>query len=195
MRGLLRRALDNDSVALHELLRRLTPYLARVSRALLRHSSTEPDDCVQESLLALLRALPAFRGDSTVTYFATRIAFRCTLAARRRARLSAERVESAADFEAPRAALSSQLDDEAVLAQRRTALRQLLEQLPEAQCRAFTLRVVLGYSFKEVARAQGSSVNTVRSRIRLARDTLRRRIEQDPALVELFGRAPVTDFR
>jgi RNA polymerase sigma-70 factor (ECF subfamily) len=45
---------------------------------------------------------------------------------------------------------------------------------------------VLGWSLEEVASATGVPVNTVRSRVRLAKEALRRRIEALPHLaVEL----------
>ena len=66
-------------------------------------------------------------------------------------------------------------------------LRELLEDLPEEQAEALTLRVVMGWSLEEVARASGAPVNTVRSRVRLAKEALRARIEARPALAELKG--------
>ena len=40
---------------------------------------------------------------------------------------------------------------------------------------------------QEVADATGAPVNTVRSRLRLAKEALRHRIEKDPAFAELIG--------
>jgi RNA polymerase sigma-70 factor (ECF subfamily) len=40
---------------------------------------------------------------------------------------------------------------------------------------------------QEVADATGAPINTVRSRVRLAKEALRRRIEEDPTLAELLG--------
>jgi RNA polymerase sigma factor (sigma-70 family) len=68
---------------------------------------------------------------------------------------------------------------------RRDLLRELLEDLPEEQAEALTLRVVMGWSLDEVARASGAPVNTVRSRVRLAKEALRARIAAHPALAEL----------
>ena len=48
------------------------------------------------------------------------------------------------------------------------------------------MRVVLGCSLPEVAQATGVPVNTVRSRIRLAREHIKARIESDPRLAALF---------
>ena len=46
------------------------------------------------------------------------------------------------------------------------------------------MRVVLGWSLEEIAAHTQVPVNTVRSRLRLAKEAMRRRIEADAALVE-----------
>jgi RNA polymerase sigma-70 factor (ECF subfamily) len=79
--------------------------------------------------------------------------------------------------------------ESAAAARRREAMRSLLDQLPLEQAETLTLRVVLGMSLGEVAEATGAPVNTVRSRVRLAREALRKRIEGDPAIAALFGEA------
>jgi RNA polymerase sigma-70 factor (ECF subfamily) len=70
---------------------------------------------------------------------------------------------------------------------RRRAIRELLVELPEEQAETLALRVMLGWSLEEVASATGAPVNTVRSRVRLAKEALRRRIEANPALADLRG--------
>ena len=46
------------------------------------------------------------------------------------------------------------------------------------------MRIVLGFSLEEIATQSGAPLNTVRSRLRLAKERLRSRIESDPALRE-----------
>ena len=46
------------------------------------------------------------------------------------------------------------------------------------------MRIVLGCSLEEVAAQSGVPLNTVRSRIRLAKERLKGRIEADPALLD-----------
>ena len=72
-------------------------------------------------------------------------------------------------------------------ARRKEALRSLLEELPTEQAEAFAMRIVLGCSLEEIARESGAPLNTVRSRLRLAKERLRSRIESDPALRETLG--------
>jgi RNA polymerase sigma-70 factor (ECF subfamily) len=80
---------------------------------------------------------------------------------------------------------ATSVNDDAVGSRRRELLRELLEDLPEEQAEALALRVVMGWSLEEVAQASGAPVNTVRSRVRLAKEALRQRIEALPGLAEL----------
>jgi len=62
-------------------------------------------------------------------------------------------------------------------------VRGLIQTLPEEQAETLALRVVLGFSLEEVAEATGVPLNTVRSRVRLAKTALKKRIEADPKLL------------
>jgi RNA polymerase sigma-70 factor (ECF subfamily) len=74
-----------------------------------------------------------------------------------------------------------------VAEQRRKAkVRDLLDELPAEQAEALALRFMLGFSLEEVAESSGVPVNTVRSRVRLAKEALLKRLALEPALwVEL----------
>jgi RNA polymerase sigma-70 factor (ECF subfamily) len=71
-------------------------------------------------------------------------------------------------------------------ARRRAALRTLLEELPLEQAEAFAQRVLFGFSREEIATQMNAPVETVRSRLRLAKNALRTRIQNDPTLLELL---------
>jgi RNA polymerase sigma-70 factor (ECF subfamily) len=73
---------------------------------------------------------------------------------------------------------------EAGAAQRQAVLRRLLDDLAEEQAEALALRVVLGWSLDEISAATGAPLNTVRSRLRLAKEALRRRIADTPGLAD-----------
>lgn len=70
----------------------------------------------------------------------------------------------------------------------REVMRALLARIPAEQAEAIALRFVLGWSLEEVARVTEAPVNTVRSRVRLAKKALRAAIEGDPVLAEELGR-------
>lgn len=178
-------AIAGDTDALEALLRDLAPSLLAVVRAVLGAGHPDLDDALQESLMAVVDALPAFEGRSTIGRYASRIALRLCLERRKRAQRYRAHHALVEEIDA----LGVIGEDDGDAARRREALRGLLEQLPEVQAETLALRVCLGLSLEEVAEVTGAPLNTVRSRVRLARETLRARIEADPALAELLGGA------
>ena len=67
---------------------------------------------------------------------------------------------------------------------RRSLLCELLDDLPPPQADALAFRFILGSSLAEIAAPTGVPVNTVRSRVRLAKEALRRRIAASSTLAE-----------
>ena len=70
---------------------------------------------------------------------------------------------------------------------RKKLVLDLLNDIPDEQAESLALRFVLGWSLGEVAKATGVPVNTVRSRLRLAKEALKSRIEQDADLTDALG--------
>ena len=176
-----------DARALEELLAILTPALLRAVRMLIgAERSGDLEDVVQDVLLDLVDALPSFRGESTVLHFAIRIAVRKTSVVRRRAVSVRGWLERFHLGRAPLVRSPATPQDHTRAARRRALLRSVVADLPEAQAEALMLRTVLGYSFEEVAAATGAPLNTVRSRLRLAKEALRRRIETNAEFLELL---------
>jgi len=185
-RDLSLRAANGDLAATQELLAYVWPTLTRVAAGVLGARHAELDDAVQQSMIALVRALPAFRGECHPAGYASRITLRVALRVRRNFKRDAVRREQLELLGTAEDSAPSPSND-TVGSRRRELLRELLEVLPEEQAEALTLRVVMGWSLEEVARASGAPVNTVRSRVRLAKEALRARIDAHPALAELRG--------
>ena len=68
-------------------------------------------------------------------------------------------------------------------------MRTLLGEIPDAQAETIVLRLALGHSIDEIAVITTAPINTVRSRLRLAKEALRSRIEADPRWAELWDEA------
>ncbi len=179
---LARAAAAGEASATRELLSLVWPNAVRVVRGALGASHPDLDDVVQQSLIALLGALPGFRGECHPVGYASRIALRTALKARKRSKLDASRRELLARLAGDEPEMAPV--DDPLEERRRKLLRELLEDLPEEQAEALALRVMLGWSLDEVARATNAPSNTVRSRVRLAKEALRRRIEAWPELVD-----------
>ena len=73
-----------------------------------------------------------------------------------------------------------------VLRGRREALGVLLDELPANQAEALVLHAALGFTIDEIAAAVGRPAETIRSRLRLAKQVLRERIDTSPELSEIL---------
>ena len=169
-----------------QLLRALAPRLGRVVRAVLGGGHPDLDDAIQQSLIGLVQALPAFRGDCEPLGYATIIAVRTAVATRKRSRTDQSRREDGVEADLMEAHHPSP-GEEAAASHRKELLRGLLDDLPSEQAEALAMRVVLGWSIKEIAAHSGAPLNTVRSRLRLAKEALKSRIEEDADLTDALG--------
>ncbi len=184
--SLASRAAAGDTSAASLLLRKLSPEMSRVVRGVMGAYTTDAEDALQQSLVAFIQALPSFRGECPVAGFACRIAFRTALGVRKRARTSVHRY-------APTENVGDDVPDhrspESIsLTRRRTdTMRVLMEEIPVEQAEALALRIIVGWSIEQIAESSGAPINTVRSRLRLAKEALRKKIESDPELQEALG--------
>lgn len=182
---LVLRAQAGDSAAIAQVVAELAPAVLRALTALLGRAHPEVEDVAQDVLLAVIAALPDFRGDSTLLHFAVRIAARKSVLVRRRGRSVLAWLEQFWHGEHPLRQGPSSAHEELRGDRQRALLRSLLSELPDAQAEALMLRVVYGHSIEEISSITGTQFNTVRSRLRLAKEALRQRIEAEPRWAEL----------
>ena len=184
---LLRSALGGDREAERTLLVSLGPSLLRAVRGVLGAASPDVEDVLQEAMTAVYSALPSFRGECKVVHFASRVAVQTALAARRRAGYRARYTPLTAPDELVELPSAEASPSEAHRsAERRRALRRLLDELPDVQAEALVLHTLLGYSVDETAEAQRVPLNTARSRLRNALASLRSILTADPRLLALL---------
>lgn len=182
---LARQAAAGDKEATSDLLKLLAPRLSRVVRAVLGAQHPDVDDAFQLALIGFVQALPAFRGECDPAGYATTIAVRTALAVRRRSKTERTRREDAAESDAL-AHHGPSPRDQAEATKRKEMLRDLLGELAPEQGETLAMRVVLGWSLQEIAERTGAPLNTVRSRLRLAKEALKKRIESNPTLYEML---------
>jgi RNA polymerase sigma factor (sigma-70 family) len=181
-------AVRGDRSAVHALLVALAPHLLRTVRSVLGRDSGDVDDVAQEAALVVLGALPGFRGESSVVRFAMRTAVLVAMNARRKRGASKRGGGLAADPAAIDEVAAPHDNPEQHLASARAAnaVRQLLSTLPASQAEALALHCIAGCTLAEIASATHSPQETVKSRLRLARQALRHTLERTPAMVELL---------
>ncbi len=180
---LAKAAVGGDRAAIRTFLVTIGPHLLRVVRRVLGASHPDVDDVVQESAFAVIDALPRHRGECTVLHFVCRVAVLTAMNVRRREaaqkRLSLRDHDLAVELfpassPAPDAEISAQASAQLV--------RELLGTLPLEQAEVLALHCVLGYTMPEVATASRVPLETVRSRLRLAKQAIRERVLEDPRL-------------
>jgi len=176
---LVRAANSGDERATKQLLEAVAPRVRRVVRVILGIGHPDCDDVTQLALIAFTRGLQAFRGECQPAHYASRIAVRTAVQARRRSRVLRARFDDLTEGEEPE---TTSVHDDVLVARRKRIVRDLLGDIPTEQAEALALRVALGWTLEEIASASDTPLNTVRSRLRLAKEALRRKIEADPVL-------------
>lgn len=181
------RANDGDRDALEKVLCAVASTMLRVVRAILGPTHPDVPDITQDALLAFPAALLSFRKEASVKQYARQVALRTALSARRRRRWRERLLLGWQEEQEQQSSVLAREAFDLLLMERRAALlRDLLDELPEEQAQSFAMRVILDYTLPQVATATGASLNTVRSRVRLAKEKLRQRLETDPALIDLL---------
>jgi RNA polymerase sigma-70 factor (ECF subfamily) len=185
---LLARARGGDRTALEALIDQHQPQLYRFGLAMCRNSE-DAKDVLQDSLLAMVKGIRDFRGESSLSTWLYSIARSYCIRKRRRSRF-APAAEYSLQTDAAREA--AQLADagaapDDVLAGREVerALRDAIDALEPRYREVLVLRDVEGLTAPEVAKVLGIGVQAVKSRLHRARLAVRARVA--PAL----GIAPV----
>jgi RNA polymerase sigma-70 factor, ECF subfamily len=125
------------------------------------------DDAVQETFIVVHRRLPDFEGRSTLKTWLYGIALRVARAQRNRIRNTAgHQAIDAEQLAAPEAARPDQRAEDAEAAR---LVSTLLDGLDDDQREVFVLAELEQLSAPEIADALGENLNTVYSRLRLAR--------------------------
>ena len=175
--ALARRAADGDRGAQRDLFH---GQKAAVHHTLFRilGSNRDLEDLVQDAFLEIFRALPSFRGDSSLTRW-------CQTIATRTAYLAISRRKPAAiDLALIEDSLPGDADTRR-LVQVREAARRLyaaLERIDAKQRIAFALAAIDGLPLAEVAHLTESTVVAVKTRVWRARRDLMKRAAKDSVL-------------
>jgi len=184
--ALARAAAAGEEAAVHTFLVSVGPHLLRMVRKILGSTHPEVEDVVQECALAVIDALPAHRGECSVLHFVCRIAILVAMKVRRRERAH-KRLSVREDDLGVEQFPSTWPAPDAVLSARVTAdlVRDLIDTLPLEQAEVFALHCMAGYTVPEIAESSRASIETVRSRLRLAKGALRKRVQANGVLEDL----------
>jgi RNA polymerase sigma-70 factor (ECF subfamily) len=169
-----------DAARLEGIARQELPRVERLLRRLLGPRS-DMEDLVQTVFLETCRALPGFRGDSSISTFVGGITVRV---ARRAMRPSAwARLRSREPM--PTLVSSDRPDRGAIAAEQLRRVERVLETLSADKRIAFSLWALEGMDPQSIAELTGASLAATRSRIFYAQKALREAARRDAYLAEL----------
>jgi RNA polymerase sigma-70 factor (ECF subfamily) len=158
-----------------DFFRRYTPALRRLVWAYV-HSAPDGEDLFQEIAVALWKALPKFRGDSSERTYVYRVAHNTAIsfvASRRRRSLQ----EQPSEEKDPEPISSANPEHEAMRNQRRQRLQAAVQELPVID-RQIILLYLEGLSIAEIEAVTGFTEGKVAMRLSRARKRLAERLNQ-----------------
>ncbi|MER9643112.1 RNA polymerase sigma factor [Mesorhizobium sp. M0239] len=185
---LVRRALARDDDAFRTIIKTHNQRLYRIARGVVRNDS-EAEDIVQEAYVKAFAHLDAFRGDSSLATWLSRIVINEALGRLRKRRRTVALPENP-QAEIIRFPLNPSDDPERTMAQRQ--ILQLVEQatdsLPDVYRTVFVARVIEGLSIEETADLLGVRPQTVKTRLHRARALVRKALDDQigPVLLDAF---------
>jgi RNA polymerase sigma factor (sigma-70 family) len=176
-----------DQDALRTFLTTIVPQLLRIVRRVLGPEHPDLEDVTYEAAYATVEGLSRFRGEGSVKHFACRVAVLTAMNVRRHdSTAKRARQREIVDFDG----LPSEHpgpEQNLLTASLVPIVRDLVATLPQPLAEALTLHVILGYTVPEIVEACGAREETVRSRLRLAKQALRKRVLGNPTLREALG--------
>lgn len=185
---LVRRALARDGDAFRTIIKTHNQRLYRIARGVVRNDS-EAEDIVQEAYVKAFAHLDAFRGDSSLATWLSRIVINEALGRLRKRRRTVALPENP-QAEIIRFPLNPSDDPERTMAQRQ--ILQLVERatdsLPDVYRTVFVARVIEGLSIEETADLLGVRPQTVKTRLHRARALVRKALDEQigPVLLDAF---------
>jgi len=181
---LVEQALSGDGRAFEMLMEKHERKMYAVA---LRMCANREDaqDCLQDAMLRIYKALPSFKGQSSFSTWAYRITMNTCLDDLRRKKVrQASSVDQLIELGWSPTDENDTPERHADNAELRRSLSRAIQSLPEEMRAAIVLRDVQGFSYDEIAETLNTNVGTVKSRISRGREKLREILSSE---AELFG--------
>ena len=185
---LLRRACKGDVQAFEELMQ---SHESRIYAIALRMMGNREDaqDCAQEAMVRIYRAMGSFKGQSALATWIYRITMNtCLDELRRRKARKVTSLDSLVNNGWSPTDTGDTPEEHGLRVEKQNALNQAIQSLPDDMRAAIILRDVKGYSYDEIASILDANVGTIKSRISRGREKLREILSKQS---ELFGRTAV----
>jgi RNA polymerase sigma-70 factor (ECF subfamily) len=168
--------LESSPIVFEDVAQELSAPLRRYLERLVGDRSTA-DDLLQDTLLKIARALPGFKGRSSVKTWAFTIATRVATDHFRRPHSRAQMVEI--EETEPVHVSDAEIDQRLVVDEMNSCVREVIDSLPEDYRTALVLHDLEGHTAAQVAEIAGCSLATAKIRIHRARRRLREALDQE----------------
>lgn len=185
---LISRAAKGDASAFNELL---GMHENRMYAVCLRMCGNHEDaqDCLQEAMLRVYRAISGFKGQSTFSTWLYRVTMNtCLDELRRKKNKQSTSLDGLLDAGWSPSDERDTPERHAVRSEMHAEVQRVISELPEDMRAAIVLRDIQGFSYEEISQMLNINVGTIKSRISRGREKLR---EKFLAKSELFDREDV----
>ncbi|MDD6882680.1 MAG: sigma-70 family RNA polymerase sigma factor [Eubacteriales bacterium] len=185
---LLKSAANGDSAAFSTLME---AHERRMFAVALRMCGNHEDaqDCLQEAMLRVYRALASFKGQSSFSTWVYRVTMNtCLDELRRRKMRKTTSLDGLLDSGWSPAEELDTPEHNAIRSEQRRTIERAIAALPEDMRAAIVLRDIQGFSYDDIAGMLDTNVGTIKSRISRGREKLRETLMQQ---AELFDRHSV----
>lgn len=184
---LIQRAAQGDAEAFNALL---GAHERRMYAVALRMCGNPEDaqDCLQEAMLRVCRAIGGFKAQSSFSTWVYRITMNtCLDELRRRKSRPGTSLDGLLDAGWAPVDAGESPEQHALRGETRAGLEACIRELPDDMRAALVLRDIQGLSYDEIAEALNVNVGTVKSRISRARERLREKISARPELFDKWN--------
>ena len=151
-------------------------------------NAEDAQDCLQEAMLRVYRAISGFKGQSSFSTWLYRITMNtCLDELRKRKSRPNTSLDSLVDAGWSPVDGGETPERHALRREVRQSLQRFILELPEDMRAAVVLRDIQGYSYEEIAETLDANVGTIKSRISRGREKLREKIAGKPELFDKYG--------
>lgn len=177
-------ALDGDSRAFEILMEKHESKMYAVALRMCKNRE-DAQDCLQDAMLRIYKALPTFKGQSSFSTWAYRITMNTCLDDLRRKKVrQAQSLDQMLDVGWAPVDENNTAERHLENNELKRNLSRAIQSLPEEMRAAVVLRDIQGFSYEEIANVLSTNVGTVKSRISRGREKLREILSRNQ---ELFG--------
>ncbi len=185
---LIERASGGDPSAFNRLM---AQHENRMYAVALRMCANREDaqDCLQEAMLRVYRAIGSFKGQSTFSTWVYRITMNtCLDELRRKKNRQNTSLDNLVDMGWSPTDGGAGPEKQALMREMREKMHGAIRELPDDMRAAVVLRDIQGFSYDEIAQMLGINVGTIKSRISRGREKLREKLKE---YSELFDTSDV----